>query len=84
MAHGIPASVSAVSSACAPGRGPRLPEQHVREQAATHADLAMDTPDRKLNAFLLERLMPRKHVMVDAVHQRSVEIKEKCHALGVR
>ena len=49
----------------------------VGEQAAAHADLAMDAPDRELDAFAVERLLPRQHVLVDAVHQRAVEIEQK-------
>ena len=59
-------------------------QQHVGEQAARHADAAMDAPDGKLDAFLAERVVPRQDMLVDAVHQRAVEIEQvgngiSCH-----
>ena len=56
---------------------PGLAQQHVGEQAAAHADPAMDAPDRKLDALGVERLLPGQHVLIDAVDQRAVEIEEK-------
>jgi len=55
-----------------------LAQQDVREQSAAHADLAMDAPDRQRNAFAVERLLPCQHVLVDAVHQRAVEVEQEC------
>ena len=49
----------------------------VCEQAAAHADLAMDAPDRELDAFAVEGLLPGQHVLVDAVDQRPVEVEQK-------
>jgi hypothetical protein len=58
-----------------------LAQEHVGKQSAAHADLAMDSPDRKIDAFGLERFAPREHVLIDAVDQRAVEIEEKCGLL---
>ncbi len=56
---------------------PGLTQQLVGEEAAAHADLAMDAPDRKLDAFGVERLLPGEHMLINAVDQRAVEIKQK-------
>ncbi len=55
-----------------------LAQQHVDQQAAAHADAAMHAPDRQVNAVALERLVPREHVLVDAVDERAVEIEQEC------
>jgi hypothetical protein len=49
----------------------------IGEQAAAHADLAMDAPDGDVDAFGVQGLLPGEHVLVDAVHQRAVEIEQK-------
>src|SRR6202453_2323981 len=49
----------------------------IGEQAPAHADLAMDAPDGDVDAFGVEGLLPGEHVLVDAVHQRPVEIEQK-------
>src|SRR5215831_2075094 len=56
---------------------PRLTQQDVGEQAAAHADLAVDAPYRKRDAFDLQRLAPRQHVLIDAVNERAVEVEQK-------
>ena len=56
---------------------PGLAQQLIGEQPAAHADLAMDAPDRELDAFGIERFLPRQHVLIDAVDQRAVEIEQK-------
>ncbi len=56
---------------------PGFTQQDVGEKAAAHADLAMDAPDRDVHAFLVQRLLPRQYMLVDAVHQRAVEIEKK-------
>src|ERR1700733_13876673 len=55
----------------------RLAFELVGEEAAAHADLAMDAPDGEVDAFAVESLLPRQHVLVDAVHQRPIEIEQK-------
>jgi hypothetical protein len=56
---------------------PGLAKQLVGEQAAAHADLAMDAPDRQLDALCVERLLPGKDVLIDAVNEGAVEIKQE-------
>ena len=58
-------------------REPGLAHQLVGEQAAAHADLAVDAPDGKLDALAVERLLPGQHVLIDAVDQRAVEIEQE-------
>ncbi len=53
-----------------------LAQQLVGEQAAAHADLAMDAPDRELDALGVERILPRQHMLIHAVDQRAVEIEQ--------
>ena len=55
----------------------RLAQQLIGEQAAAHADLAMDAPHRQLDAFVVERFLPREHVLVDAVDERAVEVEQE-------
>jgi hypothetical protein len=50
---------------------PGFPQKHVCEQATTHADLAMDAPDRDVNPLSLECFAPSQHMLIDAVDQRS-------------
>ena len=57
-------------------------QQDVGEQSAAHADLAMDAPHRQRNAFLIERIFPREHVLIDAVDQRAVEIEQEGGAVA--
>src|SRR4029450_8342044 len=54
-----------------------LAQQHIGEKAAGHADAAMDTPDRKLDALGHEGVMPGKHVIIDAVDERAIEIEQE-------
>ena len=54
-----------------------LTRQRINEQAAAHADLAMNAPHSQVNSAGLERLAPRKHVLIDAVDECSIEIEEK-------
>jgi hypothetical protein len=60
---------------------PRFAQQHVRQQTAAHANLAVDAPDRQLDAFGLERFAPGEHMLVHAVHERAVQIEHEC---GIR
>ena len=55
----------------------RLAEQRVDEEAAAHADTAVDAPDRELDAGALERFAPGEHVLIHAVHERAVEIEQE-------
>ena len=58
-------------------RASGLAQQRAREQAAAHADAPVDAPHRELDTSLLQRLVPRQHVLIDAVDQRAVEIEDQ-------
>ena len=58
-------------------RNAGLANKLVGEQAAAHADLAMDAPDGKVDPLGVQRLLPGEHVLIDAVDQRAVEIEEE-------
>ena len=49
----------------------------IGEEAAAHAGLAMDAPDRQIDPFRVQRFLPREHVLIDAVDQRAVEIEQE-------
>src|SRR5262249_7917720 len=55
----------------------RLPQQSVHQQAATHADSAMDTPHGNPNAPALKCLPPRQNVLVDTVDESAIEVEQK-------
>ena len=55
----------------------RLARQRLGEEAARHADLAVQPPDRDLDAFFLQRIVPGQHMVIDAVDQRAVEIEQE-------
>jgi hypothetical protein len=61
-----------------------LTQEHVGEQAAAHADLAVHAPHSQLDPFRLQRLVPRQNMLVHAVNERAVEIEEKCRLLARR
>ena len=50
---------------------------YIGEQSAAHANLAMDAPDRKLDAFAIERFTPGQHVLIDAIDERAIEIESE-------
>jgi hypothetical protein len=41
----------------------------------------MDAPDRQLDALCVERLLPGKDVLIDAVNERAVEINRKAGSI---
>ena len=59
---------------------PVSPQQRPGEQAAAHADLAVDAPHGDVDALGLERLAPGEHVLVDAVDERAVEVEQHAGA----
>ncbi len=69
----LPETLEAILGDVEPG----LAQEDVGEEAAAHADLAVDTPDRERDAFLGQRVVPGQDMLVDAVHQRAVEIEQK-------
>jgi hypothetical protein len=56
---------------------PGLAKKLVGEQASAHANLAMDAPHRQFYAVCIERFLPCKDVLIDAVNERAIEIKQE-------
>ena len=54
-----------------------FPQEGIHNQTPAHPDSAMDAPHRKLDAPLLERLAPGEDVLVDAVDQRAIQVKQQ-------
>src|SRR5690348_5256800 len=54
-----------------------LAQERVGEQAAAHADPAVDAPDGQLNACGLQCLPPGEDVLIHAVYQSSIEIEKE-------
>src|SRR5579863_7196601 len=54
-----------------------LAQQHLREQSTAHADAAVNAPHGKFDARFMQRPMPRRDVLINAVDQRAVEIEEE-------
>src|SRR5262249_1621890 len=52
-----------------------LAQQLMSEQTAAHPDLAMNPAHRQLDAFGGERFLPGEHVLVDTVHESTVQIE---------
>jgi len=62
-----------------------LSRHGAREEAATHADAAVDAPGVDGHSSLLERLLPSDDVLVDRVDQRPIEIEdESAHGASLR
>ena len=59
-------------------------EQSVNKQPAAHTDTPVNPPHRQFDAASLKRLAPGQHVLVHAVHQRAVKIKQKCWRGDIR
>jgi hypothetical protein len=55
--------------------GAGLSEECVDEEAAAHPDVPVDLPDGQLHAAALQRLAPGEDVLVDAVHERAVQVE---------
>jgi hypothetical protein len=55
----------------------QLARQRVDEQAAAHPDPPVDLPHGQVDADSLKRIAPGDDVLVDAVHQGSIEIEQK-------
>ena len=54
---------------------PGLAKKLIGKQAAAHAYLAMDAPDRQFDTLRIERRLPGKNMLIDAVNQRAVETR---------
>nr|GFA29503.1 hypothetical protein [Tanacetum cinerariifolium] len=55
----------------------RFAGQHRQHQPAAHADLAMDSPHGQGNVFRIEGFFPGGDVLVDAVGQSAVQVKQE-------
>jgi len=60
-----------------------FPPERLQHEPPAHADLSMDSPDRQLNPGGLGGLPPSQHMLVDAIHQRAVQIKEKGYGIKI-
>ena len=58
-----------------------LARQSVDEESAAHANLPVDTPDGEMNATFLQSLAPGEDVLIDAVHERPVQVEEQGRAI---
>src|ERR1700716_2419248 len=56
---------------------PGLAKKLVGAQASAHAYLAMDAPHRQFDVLCIERLLPCKDVLINAVNERAIEIKQE-------
>jgi CRP/FNR family transcriptional regulator, cyclic AMP receptor protein len=54
-----------------------LPQKRVGEEPAAHPDASVDSPDGALDSELIQCRTPGENVLVDAVHERPIEIEEK-------
>ena len=54
-----------------------LPEQCVGNQAAAHADPAVDAPDRDRNPGMIKGLLPGEDMLVNAVDERAVQVEHE-------
>src|SRR5437773_3645297 len=55
----------------------RFAKKCMHDQAATHANAAVNVPVGQMNILCFERLPPGEHVLIHAVNQRAVQIKQK-------
>ena len=58
-----------------------LTKKSMCHQATTHADLPVNTPDCEVNPFGLEGFAPGQHMLVDAIHQGAIQIKQEGEAI---
>jgi hypothetical protein len=54
-----------------------LPPEGLNQQAATHADAPMNAPDGERKPGFFEGFMPCENMLIHAVDERTVEIKEE-------
>ena len=59
-------------------RAPGLPQQSICQQPRAHPDPPMNKPGRKLDAGALQGGAPRKYVLINAVDQGAIKVKEEC------
>src|SRR5438105_1469147 len=53
-----------------------LADKRAHKQATAHSNAAMDAPDGERDARRFERLLPREHVLIDAVEKSAVKVEE--------
>jgi hypothetical protein len=56
---------------------PGFAQKHVCQQAAAHPNLAMDAPDRDVNPLSLERFVPGKDMLIDAIDERAAKVEQE-------
>ena len=54
-----------------------LSQKLLREELTAHAYFAMDSGDGQVQPFAIQRFAPRDHVLVDAVDEGAIEIKNE-------
>lgn len=55
----------------------RFPRELVCEEAAAHANLAVDPPDGQGDPLLVQRLAPGEYMLVNAIDERAVQIEQE-------
>src|SRR3982074_2632996 len=60
----------------------RLPPHRIYQKPATHPDAPVDAPHGKLDTGALQGFAPCQHVLVNAVHQRTVQIEKECRRVA--
>ena len=63
---------------------PRFMKERVDEQSSAHANAPVNAPDGKGDPSLLESFPPGKHVLVDTIDERAVEVEEEARPLQTR
>jgi len=58
-------------------RPSRFAGEGAHDQPSAHADEAVNAPVGKLDPALLQRFPPGEHVLINAVHQRSIQIEDE-------
>ncbi len=54
-----------------------LSAESLNQQTATHADAAMNTPHSQGETQLFQRLVPREHMLIDAIDESAVKIEKQ-------
>ena len=54
-----------------------FPKQRIDEQSAAHANPPVNAPDGELDSRFLQRLAPGENMLIDAVYQRAIEVKQE-------
>ena len=54
-----------------------FPQERVHEEAAAHADPAVNAPNRKFHSCVRQRFAPCENVLVNTIDQRPVQVEEE-------